>query len=105
MSINKALDEPLTLAETVKAIGQLSNGKAPGLDSIPAEVYKNCGKEVVEKLHELYQLMWEKESTPRTSVMLVLCTCTKTKEIDRHVITTEVSPYSALLVKSLLEFC
>ncbi|KAI0214111.1 Cilia- and flagella-associated protein 74 [Lamellibrachia satsuma] len=36
--INEALDDPPTLLETQKAIRLLSSGKAPGSDSIPAEV-------------------------------------------------------------------
>ena len=38
---NEALDIMLTREELPKAISQLSSGKAPGSDSIPAEIYKN----------------------------------------------------------------
>ena len=37
---NPLLDELPTVSETVKAIKLLSSGKAPGLDTIPAEIYK-----------------------------------------------------------------
>ena len=36
------LDEVPTRAEIQKAINQMSNGKAPGTDGIPAEVFKKC---------------------------------------------------------------
>ena len=34
------LDESPTVMETRKAVQQLSSGKAPGADAIPAEIYK-----------------------------------------------------------------
>ena len=37
---NVLLDEFPTVIETRKAVQQLSSGKAPGADAIPAEVYK-----------------------------------------------------------------
>ena len=40
---NIRLDEFPTVTETLKAIQQLSSGKAPGSDSIPAEIYKVGG--------------------------------------------------------------
>jgi len=36
------LDEVPTRTEIQKAINQMSNGKAPGTDGIPAEVFKKC---------------------------------------------------------------
>jgi len=36
------LDEVPTRAEIPKAINQMSKGKAPGTDGIPAEVFKKC---------------------------------------------------------------
>nr|VZI27469.1 unnamed protein product [Spirometra erinaceieuropaei] len=38
---NVDLDLPPSLQETIKAVQQLSSGKAPGSDAIPAEVYKH----------------------------------------------------------------
>lgn len=63
--INEALDDPPTLLETQKAIRLLSSGKAPGSDSIPAEVYKDGGTVLTEKLHQLYSLMWKEETIPQ----------------------------------------
>ena len=40
---NVLLDEFPTVTETRKAVQQLSSGKAPGADAIPAEVYKAGG--------------------------------------------------------------
>ncbi|XP_069960323.1 RNA-directed DNA polymerase from mobile element jockey [Cherax quadricarinatus] len=43
----------------------LSSGKAPGSDAIPAEVYKEGGMALVEKLHQLFQLVWQHETVPQ----------------------------------------
>ena len=55
----------ITLLETQKAIRLLSSGKAPGSDSIPAEVYKEGGSALTEKLHQLFLLMWQQETIPQ----------------------------------------
>ena len=47
---NVLLDEFPTVTETRKAVQQLSSGKAPGADAIPAEVYKARGLPMAEKL-------------------------------------------------------
>ena len=41
--INLAMDDPPTLLETQRAVHLMSCGKAPGVDSIPAEIYKEGG--------------------------------------------------------------
>ena len=51
--------------ETRKAVQQLSSGKAPGADAIPAEVYKAGGLPMAEKLTELFHCMWRKEAIPQ----------------------------------------
>ncbi|KAL8595937.1 hypothetical protein ACOMHN_018249 [Nucella lapillus] len=55
--VNEALDAPPSLEETRKSIHPLSSGNAPGSDSIPAEVYKEGGVALAEKLHQLFQLI------------------------------------------------
>ena len=46
VDINHEMDTPPTLPEVEKAIHQLSSGKAPGADAIPAEVYKHAGPQL-----------------------------------------------------------
>ena len=65
VELNTSLSVPPTLEETAEAISLLSNGKAPGPDAIPAEVYKAGGHILVEKLTELFKSMWEQESVPQ----------------------------------------
>ena len=52
--IETSLDETLSLDEIRKGIHQLSSGKAPGADCIPAEVYKEGGEALTKKLHDLF---------------------------------------------------
>ena len=65
VELNTSLSDPPTLKETAEAISLLSNGKAPGPDAIPAEVYKAGGHILVEKLTELFKSIWEQESVPQ----------------------------------------
>ena len=60
---NQLLDELPTISETVKAIKSLSSGKAPGSDTIPAEIYKAGGPIVAEKLTVISHYV-EKRSYP-----------------------------------------
>ena len=62
---NETLDAVPTLEEIQKATHQLSNGKAPGQDSIPAEVYKAGGVTLTEKLLKLFQIIWQLERVPQ----------------------------------------
>ena len=59
------MDAPPTLPEVEKAIHQLSSGKAPGADAIPAEVYKHAGPQLKEKMTQLFQAMWTDEAIPQ----------------------------------------
>ena len=62
--VNTSLDAVPTVEEVWKAIRQLSSGKAPGSDSIPAEIFKDGGT-ADSKLLTLVQIIWEKESVPQ----------------------------------------
>ena len=51
--------------EVRKAIKQLSCGKAPGPDAIPAEVCKSSGPVLTQRLAQLFQSMWHAEKVPQ----------------------------------------
>ncbi|BHF57146.1 hypothetical protein SprV_0100008700 [Sparganum proliferum] len=53
------------LHETIKAVRQLSSGKAPGSDAIPAEVYKHGGPPLMDHLTALSQEMWRQGKVPQ----------------------------------------
>ncbi|KAJ1151307.1 hypothetical protein NDU88_004090 [Pleurodeles waltl] len=61
VTISTSLAEPPKESEVKKAIKLLSNGKAPGSDSIPAKIYKSGGPVLLQKLTELFQTMWQQE--------------------------------------------
>lgn len=63
--VEETMDAVPTLEEIQKAVRLLSSGKAPGSDSIPAEVYKEGGAALIEKLHQLFQLIWQHERVPQ----------------------------------------
>ncbi|VDL91653.1 unnamed protein product [Schistocephalus solidus] len=58
---NNDLDLPPSLPETMWAVQQISNGKAPGSDAIPPEVYKHGGPRQMAGLTTLFQEMWRQE--------------------------------------------
>ena len=62
---NTDLDRPPSEEEVKKAIRQLSTGKAPGADAIPAEVYKHSGDMLLQKLTYIFRRMWDEEVIPQ----------------------------------------
>nr|VZI39729.1 unnamed protein product [Spirometra erinaceieuropaei] len=62
---NVDLDHPPSLQETIRAVQQLSSGKAPGSDAIPAEVYKYGGPQLMDHLTALFQEMWCQGEIPQ----------------------------------------
>ena len=63
--VSASLDGPPTKAETVKAIGRLQTGKAPGPDEKPPEIFKVGSEALTEQLVSLFQLFWEGGDVPR----------------------------------------
>ncbi|BHF60827.1 hypothetical protein SprV_0100379500 [Sparganum proliferum] len=55
---NADLDLPSSLQETIRAVQQLSSGKAPASDAIPAEIYKQGCPQLMDHLTALFQEMW-----------------------------------------------
>nr|VZI39478.1 unnamed protein product [Spirometra erinaceieuropaei] len=65
VATNADLDLPPSLQETIRAVQQLSSGKAPGSDAIPAEVYKHRGPLLMDQLTALFQEMWRQGEVPQ----------------------------------------
>jgi len=53
------------LAEVEIAINQLSNGKSPGKDGIPAEIFKHGGASLVSGLTNLFVVIWLEGAVPQ----------------------------------------
>lgn len=60
-----SLADPPSEEEVDKAIKRLSPGKAPGADSIPAEIYTCGGPALTERLTSLFNTMWTQEKLPQ----------------------------------------
>ena len=91
--VSDSLAEP-SLSEVQQAIKQLSNGKAPGADSIPAEVYKLGGIQLILRLVDLFSLIWHEAFI-----------CTSIKVTVPAATTTEVFHFSQLLARFWQESC
>ena len=63
--IKTSLDEIPTMEEMARAIAGLKDGKAPGGDGIPAEVWKHGGDNLFSRLHQLITNAWEMGSAPQ----------------------------------------
>ncbi|BHF82933.1 hypothetical protein SprV_0802607300 [Sparganum proliferum] len=59
------LDLPPSLQETIRAVQQLSSRKTLGSDTIPAEVYKHGGTQLMDHLTALFQEMWRQGEVPQ----------------------------------------
>ncbi|XP_047490690.1 uncharacterized protein LOC125040189 [Penaeus chinensis] len=57
-------DNVPSMEEVQKAIRQMSSGKAPGRDGIPAEVYKALSNEALQVFHSVLISIWEEEEMP-----------------------------------------
>nr|VZI37161.1 unnamed protein product [Spirometra erinaceieuropaei] len=62
---NADVDLPPSLQESIRAVQQLSSGKAPGSDAIPAEVYKHECPQLMVHLTALFQGMWRQGEFPQ----------------------------------------
>nr|VZI32436.1 unnamed protein product [Spirometra erinaceieuropaei] len=62
---NQDLDLPPSLQESIRAVQQLSSGKAHGSDVIHAADYKHGGPQLVDYLTALFQEMWRQGEFPQ----------------------------------------
>ena len=59
------LDAVPSEGELSKAIDSLASGKAPGSDSIPPDLLKQCKTSLLQPLHELLCQCWEEGAVPQ----------------------------------------
>ena len=89
--IDICLAEPASYMEVEEAMRRMFGGKAPGSDSIPAEVYAPGGSLLIGKLIEMYQTMGNQENNPQEFEDALLFTSTIGKGTDESAIITETS--------------
>ena len=58
-NVNSGLADTPTLVEVQTCLNQLSSGKAPGEDCIPAEIYIHGGTAIVNRLLEIIIQIWQ----------------------------------------------
>ena len=63
--IKTSLDDISTMDEMARAIAGLKDGKAPGGDGIPAEIWKHGGDNLFSRLHHIITNAWEVGSVPQ----------------------------------------
>ena len=59
------MSEPPTIEEVRCAIKRSKSNKSPGIDGIPAEIYKTGGTRLTEQLHQLLLKCWQQKCLPQ----------------------------------------
>ncbi|VDL99272.1 unnamed protein product [Schistocephalus solidus] len=62
---NNDLDLPPSLPETIRAVQQISSGKAPGSEAITQEFLKHGGPRLMAELTTLFQEVWSQGQVPQ----------------------------------------
>ena len=105
MDVKLELDDPPTCEEVRKATMQLKVGKPPGTNGIPANVYQHGGEAVLNTLQICSPIVGRNGLYCRTSRMQSMSLCTKTRQKNQTVQTTEASLCSPFQAKSWLTSC
>ena len=95
------LDREPTIDDLSEALDSLASGKAPGKDSIPAEVLKCCKETLITELHENLCLCWSEVEVPQDMRDANVVTLYKTKATEVTAIIIVAYPSSVSLGKSL----
>lgn len=73
------LDDPPTFLEMRKSIQRLQNGKAPGADGLPPEIFKYGGPCIHNDLFDFILKIWDQETIPQAWKDASICTLYKGK--------------------------
>jgi hypothetical protein len=65
-------EEPRDILDIEAAIQSMNNNKAPGIDNIPAELYKRGGGLLLYKIHSLIRGIWKEEKIPTDCTMNII---------------------------------
>ncbi|BHF78599.1 hypothetical protein SprV_0602171200 [Sparganum proliferum] len=81
---NADLDLPPPLNETIRAVQQLSSGKALGSDAIHAEIYKHGGPQLIDHLTAHFQVKWQQGEFPQDFMDAIIAHLYKWKGNRQH---------------------
>jgi hypothetical protein len=73
-------EEPPGILEIEMAIQSMNNNKSPGIDNIPAELYKKGGGLLLNKIHSLIKEIWREEKMPTDWTTNILVPIYKNRE-------------------------
>jgi sorting nexin-29 len=65
--------DPPSFEEVAQAISSLKNNKAPGMDNLPAELFKTGSEELFKAMHALIVRVWTEERLPDEWMIGVIC--------------------------------
>ena len=80
LPINVGLAEDITADELDLAIKLTNSGRAPGMDGIPAEIYKNGGGTLRSRLLSLFNMCLSKGVVPQDLKDALIVTLYKKRE-------------------------
>uniref|UniRef100_A0A0K8SN56 Reverse transcriptase domain-containing protein n=1 Tax=Lygus hesperus TaxID=30085 RepID=A0A0K8SN56_LYGHE len=66
-------DEPPSLGEVEKALKKLKNNKSPGIDELPAELFKKGGTALAGAIRGLISKIWQSEKIPHEWTKSIVC--------------------------------
>jgi len=66
-------DPPPLKSEVERAIDAIANNKSPGPDDILAEIIKQGGETVLDRMHQICLAMWKNVTGLKTGAIQCLC--------------------------------
>ena len=98
-------EPPPLMTEIEDAMKKLKNGKAPGLDNIPAEILKASGKNAIKAIHSLCCKIWNTCEWPtewKEQEMIMLHKSGSVKECGNYRTIACISHTSKILLHIIL---
>ena len=89
-------------SQVIRAMKEVANGKAPGIDNIPIELFKEGGDEAIVMIAKICDRIWDTAKWPRQWKQSIYISIPK-KEIHVHVKTIQPFLLLCMLVKYFLK--
>ena len=68
---------PISIEDMKQTVKKMKNRKAPGINSVTAEVLKAGRRPMTEMRHEIFNAIWVHEKTPKDSTRILVTTMNK----------------------------